>query len=356
LIGNNALEPGSAALTGDGGKNLVAIYAGDVAGNGVYAIDSGDGGDSWSDPTPIFLFGSQNFNPYFLDLQADQTGYIHAVWSDVNALGYSSSAYYARFELSTRRWSDARVLATDVFGDLGAGTFGPAYPVVIAKENTVIVMYNANGGPETDGRPALWVVNSLDGGQTWSEPYKPFPGLVGLSGSHDLVMDSNGTVHALFIQRIEQYIDGRYAPIGGIWHSELVKGQWSRPDRFDLGKVSGYDVHSVVSQGNTLLATWREDPGAGMLGIFYTFTRLDAPEIPVMLLPTMQAVSPNQNSEIGITSTITQTSTVEAAATTQVGNPGKVSKPAVPLLVAIAPVVLLLAGLIASRYYTQQRR
>jgi hypothetical protein len=228
------------------------------------------------------LAGEVEKFPYYLYLYTGESGQVHAAWSKLDGDGHSSEAYYARFDFSTQEWSDPFLFAEDDFGDLGAGIFGPTYPYIVGSGDTVLIMYNANGGLSTSGRPALWVRRSDDNGETWSQAVKPFSPRVGLSGAHTMVVDSKGVIHALFLQRIERTIGGRYVPIAGLWHSEWLGEQWTEPERLDLGGVNGYDVRAVVSQGNILLATWREDPGAGELGVFYSFATLDAAALPVV--------------------------------------------------------------------------
>ena len=36
------------------------------------------------------------------------------------------------------------------------------------------------------------------------------------------------------------------------------------------------------SQGNVILVTWRTDPAAGDNGVWYSFEKIDAPELPVI--------------------------------------------------------------------------
>jgi hypothetical protein len=105
-----------------------------------------------------------------------------------------------------------------------------------------------------------------------------------------LVVDGSDKIHAVFIQRIERNLNGKNAPIGGMWHSVLVGDYWTTPERIDQGRMSTYDVRSVISQGNHLLATWREDPGFSGQGVFYSYTVLDANSLPVIALPTPSPV------------------------------------------------------------------
>lgn len=356
LIGDFAQEPGSAALAGDSEGNLVVIYAGNLAGSGVYAAHSIDAGASWSEPFPLYLVGDPEMFPFYLYMYTDELGKVHAVWSKLDEKGHSSEAFYASFDFSTLSWSDPFRFAEDKLGDLGAGVFGPTYPYVMGSGNTLVILYNANGGPATAGRPALWVRRSEDNGKTWSEPVKPFSPRVGLSGAHTMVVDSKGVIHVLFLQRIERTINGRYVPIAGLWHSELIGDQWVEPERLDLAGINGYDVRAVVSQGNTLLATWREDPGAGQLGVFYSFARLDAPELPVVPLPTAAAVSAAEFQPTVAASDASQAALPDLLEVSQTeSTPSRGINTPLSLVIGTAPVAVLLAVLITRRLYSRPR-
>jgi hypothetical protein len=358
LVGENVLNPSSAALTGDGKGNLIIIYNGNSAGNGVYAVQSSDAGDSWSDPIPVFLTYDLEVIPYYLRIHMGQSGQLHSVWSVVNAKGNTILAYYAKLDVIRQQWNEPIVLAEESVGDLGPGTFGPSYPVVAETGNgdKIVVAYNSNGGPPTNGRPALWVRLSRDKGQTWTEPTRPFPRHVGLSGEHDLVIDGNGIVHVLFIQRIEQQVMGGYSAIGGIWHSELRGNQWTEPDRFSTGNA-GYDVHAVISQGNVILVTWRDDPGSGQDGVRYSLTTLKVPELPVVPVPTLPATPtatplPTATPSVILTPTPSSRLTVvrQGGAATAV-----TSNPAGPFVIGVVPVILVLAGIVFMYQFFHNR-
>ena len=347
LIGMNALDPASAGLAGDGQGNLVIIYSGDLNGNGVYAIHSADSGHTWSDPMPIFFVNDPQQLPYHLQMFMGSAGKVHAVWNVVNSKGDDIAIYYSRLNIALQNWEEPIILAESIesYAGLGAGRFGPAYPVIAATGDDVVVLYNANGGPPTNGRPALWTRLSKDGGQTWTEPVRPFPLHVGLSGAHSLVVDGDGVVHALFLQRIEQMVTDGYSAIAGVWHSEFRDDRWTEPDRLDLGTMSGYDVRAVISQGNLLVATWREDPGKEPIGVWSASRTVNASELPVAALPTVPpAPSPTATPFV-----LPATSSARSAAvlhgdvpSAPVGNPGGT------LVFGVVPVLVALAGIVIA--------
>jgi hypothetical protein len=283
VIGEGAIIPASGAIIGDEKDNLAVIFNGNSAGNGVYAVHSSDRGLSWSDPEIVYLTYETDLVPFSLQMIQGQDNNAHAVWNVVTTTGVDNLLYYANLDLEQNSWSTPVLLDERIKED---GFFGPSFPVVVDNGQEIVVMYNGgntnNSGEVSLGRPVQRVRQSSDGGRTWSEAINPFPRHLGRSGSHDLVLDSNGVAHALFIQRIDRNINGIYAPIIGLWHSTLENDGWSEPELFETGAIAGHDVKATVSQGNRLLVVMREDPGFGSSGVWYTDAELNVPEMPTM--------------------------------------------------------------------------
>ncbi len=358
LVSERASFSGYASLTGDDEGNLAIVYDGNVEGNGVYAVHSSDAGDTWSEPTPVFLTYDPELTPYKIEMYTSPSGNIHAAWNVVTPTGTDISAYYARLDMDRMQWSKPVVLEERTVDD--KEHFGPSFPSIRGSGDSVVVMYNSGnpsaGGPVDPGRPVQRVRLSNDGGRTWGDPITPFPRHQGRSGEHSLAVDSNGNVHALFIQRIDQLVDGRYAPISGMWHSELRGGHWSEPDRFTT-TIPAHDVRAVVSQGNVLLVTWREDPGTGQHGIWYSYTTLDAPELPAMPLPTPPATPTATPVPTATPPGPTPTPLHRPASISQEAMPAKVAdSPAIPLALGLAPVALLIVGIILAQQLHYHRR
>jgi hypothetical protein len=354
-IANSAIDPASAALAGDSQGNLIIIYSGKNDGAGVYEIRSDDSGETWSNPSSVFLTYDTELVPFSLRLVMGQGGQLHAAWSVVTNLGVDESLHYARFDLSTKQWTQPFMINKRL--DI-QDYFGPSYPAIVDTGKSVVIVYNNgnpfSGRPINPGRPVQEVSVSNDGGQTWNDPTVPFYRLVGRSGEHSMVVDSNNNAHTLFVQRVEFEVDGNYKIYGGIWHSELRNGIWSDPDRF-ITTVAPHDVRTVISQGNVLLAVWRQDPGIGQGGIWYSYTILDTPELPVVVPPNPEReISTTSNSDLTLLPTPMGTPTT---ASPQVDISGEAPKgimanPAGPLIIAIIPVLIILLGaLVLYQYY-----
>jgi len=348
-IGVSASQPISAAFDGDDKGNLVVIYNGNVDGTGVYEIHSNDSGNAWSKARSIFQPTDTGLVPYSLRLDMGRTGYLHAAWNVVTDVGVDMSLHYARYDVNENQWSEPVTLDKRITD--AAGDFGPSFPSIVDNGENVVIIYN-NGNPLGNrqvqpGRPVQMVAVSQDGGQTWNQPVVPFYRHLGRSGEQTLVVDGNNIVHTLFIQRIEDLSDG-YRSISGVWHSELLNGVWSDPDRL-VTTLSPHDVRAVVCQGNLLLAVWREDPGGKKQhGIWFSYTILDVPESPIVIPPTLafnDSMTPNtdfasSSTAVAVSPTAIREISLDSLPTGFTGNPAE------PLIIALLLVLLALVGVI----------
>jgi hypothetical protein len=122
---------------------------------------------------------------------------------------------------------------------------------------------------------------STDGGRNWSRATWAFPPLVGGNGSAALVQDSNHTLYAFLGNRAGDCCHG-------LWYSAWRGDAWSEPQAIVQGPGSAeFDPTSpqaVVSQGNVVLVTWWNE--SRINGVWYSFAKLAAPELPLVPLPT----------------------------------------------------------------------
>jgi hypothetical protein len=179
-----------------------------------------------------------------------QSGELHTVWSNYDVSGNGVSTYYAKYDIVRKEWSDPLELVSTSSG----------LPGVIEHNGRLIVIYNSYI------TNALWMRESSDNGQTWTDPVRIAQRHIGRNGAVSLVIDSNNVLHLFFGERIPGSPD-----IHGMWHSFLQSNQWSEPEAIVSGPgiadqvgdkaFDPYDARAVVSQGNVILATWRSDPG-----------------------------------------------------------------------------------------------
>jgi hypothetical protein len=122
---------------------------------------------------------------------------------------------------------------------------------------------------------------SSDNGVTWSPPVRLFS-QVGSNGPASFVIDGSNNLHMFFGNRDDTLHEH------GIWHSIWLGEGWSTPMAVVSGPQvlggengeEGFDpsfVQAVISQGNLLLLTWRQDPMAGPTHIWFSYRYLDVP-------------------------------------------------------------------------------
>jgi hypothetical protein len=358
VIAHGACAPIAGAIAGDDQGNLLIIYDGNIDGNGVYAIHSSNNGQNWSEPQPVFLTYDLKLSPYSLRLYSGQEGRVHAAWNVVTSLGVDVSLYYASYDLMSEKWENLALLENRI--EIKE-YFGPSYPSIVDNGKFVVIMYNS-GNPFTGrsveaGRPIQRVRMSNDGGQTWSDVIDPFPLHNGRSGEHSLVVDSNNVIHALFIQRIDRLINGQYNSIGGIWHSTLQGDHWDKLERI-ITTYAPHDVRAVISQGNILLAVWREDPGVERQhGVWFTYTFLNTPELPSVPWTT-PVPSPISTPLTFATHLVPTATTIKISDDIDQEDPMPVisTYSVTPLIISIVPVVIILVVIVIFSFFSKVRR
>ena len=331
IVGEKALIPNEAAIGGDEKGNLFIIFAGRISGNGLYAIHSNDGGDTWSLPEPIFLTNSQEQWPSPLYTYVDQSGGGYAVWGVAGKSGNSLAVYFSKQNPDRMTWSEPIQLAQAI-------GFEADTPTIIKNDDELFVIYHNDN--------TLRMRRSKDDGLTWTPAVRLFP-YVGSNGPASMVIDSSSIMHMFFGQRV-----GPHPATHGMWHSTWGEGSWTYPEGIDTGfKSDTYDPsfpHAVVSQGNTILVAWRHDPGS-INGIWYSYTNLDSPQLPLKPLPTPGASQ---------SATQTSASDQDLPAPTAINNSGLItqdfepiknltaSQPYMPLVLGALPIIILLVIII----------
>ncbi|MCK4726490.1 MAG: exo-alpha-sialidase, partial [Anaerolineales bacterium] len=232
---------------------------------------------TWSDPLPFFLTLSNTLWPSHLQIHVDSDSNLHAVWSVGDVTGNGLAVYYANLAANNITWTEPIVLAEAI-------GFEADTPSIIEYNDELFVIYH------NDGPPTRWMRRSSDGGRTWSEPVRLFQH-IGTNGAAAIIIDSNGTMHMFFGNRV-----GGATIIHGMWHSTWLGNKWSIPVPIISGsKGDDFDpsfANAIVSQGNSILVAWHQDPQArNSRGASFSYLILDAPEIPVVSLPTAQTQS-----------------------------------------------------------------
>lgn len=259
-------------------KELILIYCGRQFGVGLYAVRSEDLGETWSAPTVLQIVYEENRWPTAVWSSMDLDGVLHAVWSIVSERGVGEEIYYSRLPAHRREWSSPFRLARREGID-----YSTNWPSIISHDDQLIVIYQ-------DSFPATrFLRQSLDGGDTWTEPVRPFPH-VGEYEQAVLLHDSDGVLHMLLGNRTSQ------PEIHGMWHSTWLDGRWTPLEAVTSGPLtSEFDPsapEAVIVQGNILLVSWWNNvPQADIA--WYSYTQLNTPSEPLVSLPT--STPPVQN-------------------------------------------------------------
>jgi hypothetical protein len=336
IIGTAAGPINSATLVGDGKGRLAVFYSGQQDGIGLYQVFSEDSGDTWSRPAHVDLISSKEQWPFSVKAEFDSTGRLHVVWSVVNTQGVGDQVNYARQEMDFGEWDHRAVLARREANDYSAN-----WPTIISSGDEIIVIYQ-------DSFPATrWMAHSLDGGQTWELPVRPFRE-IGEYENAILLKDSQGTIHMVLGNRTQ------FPEIHGMWYSQWVGNRWTALEPIISDPISdSFDPsapQAVISQGNILVATWWHNVRREYLsGAWFSYTTLDAPAFPHQELPqppptpTARSISqqPIRHGEEPLpTPTIHTNINTDRSAT---------RSPAQPVFLGMIPVVLLLALVITIR-------
>jgi hypothetical protein len=327
------------------GKNILVVYSGMQDGNGLYFTASNNGGLTWSESYPVYLTGDETKVVTEPKLDWGESGLFHLVWSTLLSSGFGEFGYYANFNPVTSFWDEPVRLDVP----------GIQTPSVIEHTDGVFVGYYHQNQNQ------VWWRRSTDNGKTWTPPNLISSKHVGRNGAVSFVVDSGGELHVFFAQRID---DNNH----GMWHSIWMVTSWSNPEavvrgprKIDVIGGNGFDPNSaraIVSNGNVILITWGTDGGAGSNGAWYSYKRLNAPELPALPLPvpsvTMQSASTEE--VLPLVTTAAGTATKPSAI---LGNPD--DSPSSPLdaqsaiLIGLIPALLLLAGVFLVRYLSHSR-
>ena len=344
VIGVRARTPDQAAIVGDSNNKLFVLYSSNRGGTGLYFTYSTDAGTIWSKPSPMFLTYNEDLFPYDLTMYVDEQDNVHALWNVNNRSGQAEAMYYTKLEAGQIEWSEpVRFAPVSVINQ----------PSIIAHEDELFLIYHT-------GDQSRHMRRSSDGGDTWTGAVKLFPH-VGSNGAPSLVVDNNNVLYMFFGNRV--------GGVHGMWHSVWQGAYWSDPEALASGPVikgeiggEGFDpshARAIVSQGNVILVTWDTDPQNGLNGVWYSYTTVDAPELPAVALRTpAPAPSPIPNAT---TTQFVPNSTVSTQAVfsdLNYNGPDNSSNdhPLLPVIIGTAPVVLALLAAVALILKFQQIR
>ena len=335
-LAERALPPFTASIIGDTGSSLYVLYNGDLSGSGVYWVKSSDNGMNWTDPELAFPTYGTDSVAAGLDTYFSTAGWLYAVWNVFDQRGVGIAGYYARLDVTSGVWTTPMEL------DQGSQALGIKFATVLEYDNSILLNYY-NGVTNSN----YWR-RSQDDGETWSAPAPLSPRHVGTNGPVAYAVDSNHTLHLFFGQRID---DNNH----GMWHTVWTGAGWAEPEAVVRGPQirdavggNGFDPRSpkaVVVNGNLLFVTWGTDGAAGENGAWYAYTTLDTPELPAVPLPDASALVASRlptPTPLPVVDTPTPEPTARPALTAN--QVGQTDSAAIPLLVGLAPPLLLILG------------
>lgn len=333
-----------AAMTGDGQGRIYILYSGQIGGQGIYEIFSNNNGDTWADPTLVAGTKDRDQSPAHIQLLIDHLGHLNAVWSIVGEEGNGEAILYARREIDKPEWTKPYQLAAREGNDYSAN-----WPAIIDYDKELFVVY------QDDFPATLFMRRSKDNGETWSSAIQPFDH-VGESEFPLLFIDSANVLHLIHGNR-----EGN-PYYGGMWHSTWNGERWNNfepvsiahqdaeegypglPDAFTPSAPKG-----AIIQGNTLFLVWWNNVQRDFLsGAWYTFTELDAPQIPSVPLPTpipTQTPTPTVQPEGTETPGGVSTPTTTFALATEIIPSSTGTNPAGPVITGTVIVLVLMAGI-----------
>ncbi len=279
----------------------------------VYYIHSQDKGVTWSMPVNVSHRPSGVVVEY-PRLAIDGRGRLHAVWTDYTApqgepiLG----AFYAQSIDNGQTWSlPLQITPGRDYAEIN---------VVAMGMDEVHLAWN--GRAEFGGRYHQW---SADGGRTWSHIEEIIPRTAtggGRTGPPDAAVDSAGTLHL---------VSGMNP--GGVMYLSWKGGQWSEPYLIESPSGWAEKARIVVSEGNRLNVFWQE---------WYTMRYTDAPHTVTSGRPIAPPTeTPVLVRTVQLTPTVARASAQNVDKATPTFAPRAVSTAAEPVLLGIAPVVLL---------------
>ncbi len=247
---------------------------------GIYYLQSGDGGGSWSAPSQVFDSAAAGWarvgSP---DLVIDVDGVVHVVWAQVSSVGEkSSSVHWARSTDGGATWSVPRTIYGEPCSHprLALSGLGNIHVLWVGEQDT-----------------RQWGHRrSADGGETWTSVGQVV-GFGHLQGEPDLVYDGVGAVYLLGVCETESTDFGVRC---AVWEpeSQAWLSMNDCPADVHRGLTGGVAVALATAQGE-LHALLPSAAGSGDSGPVLVHAWRDLPpsaeRVPV---PTAAPTAPSQ--------------------------------------------------------------
>jgi BNR repeat-like domain/Two component regulator propeller len=309
----------------------------------IYYRRSTDGGGSWSPPVNLSRSYAGSVKPQIV---IDRHDAVHVVWEEGEdwyaAAGEPASSAYVHSLDGGVTWSQP-----SIFTMAGGAPQQPALGV--GQDGELIVVWRL---PD---RKDLFYQRSTDSGDSWSAP-APVPGVIAKPWSPmsldscSAVGDSGGHVHVLVLGRFSEREEAL-----SVMHVEWDGKQWLSPTAVFASTDPPEWPRIAVGGGNRLFGIWftrdKEhvwDSANGRYQVWASFLQTTAPAETPVPLPT-RTPNPTSVSQPVLRPTATIAPTLAPGVSGLPAGLKTESDDLVRMLVALAPLVVLVLILVASR-------
>ena len=328
-------------IVADASGNVHIVYAtrGDEA--GVYHIRSSDGGATWQSPTKLSE-PLGRLEKAFSDVMiiTDGADRLHAIWETNEQEGFGQGIYYARSIDGGSTWAAPIQMA-----NRDPGEYGVTLPYITSLGESEIHMVYVDGSWHT-GR---WHRISTDGGRTWSEPTYIFPDFEGINGSPILLVDGAMGLHLVITWRTRDQV-------GGTFYARWLGTEWS-PMVLAIpeaeARPGAHWTAATMRLGNEIHVVWNTNFSDKAGEIWYSRSLIaGVAQEPALSMPIVEEVAPSlvTASPPPVAATASTTATPIASQEEKLvglaGSSPSSTSQAAPLLVGIAPSLLLVASVI----------
>lgn len=190
-------------------------------------IRSDDGGDTWSEPSALYLFPGLDRGASNVRVTVGAPGKVYVTWTEYDSSGNGQAVYFVRSHDGGVTWDWPVMLDERDADDYERDWTN----LVQLDENTLMAFW------EGGFRAYPQAQYSEDGGATWSEPIDTLYWLIADNGAAEFLRDSEGGLHLFIVRRIREGYPEKCDQFPGcvddgnaIWHS-VWEGEtdWREP-------------------------------------------------------------------------------------------------------------------------------
>jgi hypothetical protein len=327
----------------------------------VFYIKSADGGATWSEPRAVSAPAQSQVVAANAQIAVANSGRLHVVWTEMIEDFPPSGVFYASSDDQGQTWSAPQMVAGRGYGWIGVG--------LEDDERLVHLVWTGTG--DVAGK---YHAISTNGGLTWSQPEQILYGWWGFLGFPVFALDSADNLHLSigasrsFASQGQEWLGDPWSGHGDIFHSVWQGTTWSMAEHVSAD-VWSPDLEQAfpgmaVSEGNLLHIAWSGwyHPNQEDSRLWVASRRLDTPRIETAtgmatatlpMTPSLgpAATPPEQAGTLA-------TSAAEQAGREPPSSNGPVAQrqPLDPLLVGVAPALLLVAIVIGVAVFRGTRR